>query len=48
MMDNGIGMDMVSLSGPPIHTAPLFVSKRLKKETVTLAPVNVLPPQQHQ
>ena len=28
MMDNGIGMDMVSLSRPPLHTAPLFISKR--------------------
>lgn len=27
MMDNGIGMDMISLSRPPLHTAPLFVSK---------------------
>ncbi|KAG5178380.1 hypothetical protein JKP88DRAFT_168687, partial [Tribonema minus] len=25
MMDNGIGMDMVSLSQPPLHTAPLFI-----------------------
>jgi Vacuolar membrane-associated protein Iml1 len=27
MMDNGIGMDMVSLSQPPLHTAPLFIHK---------------------
>ncbi|KAJ8604019.1 hypothetical protein CTAYLR_003379 [Chrysophaeum taylorii] len=25
MMDNGIGMDMVSLSVPPLHTAPIFM-----------------------
>lgn len=48
MMDNGIGMDMVSLSGPPIHTAPLFISKRLVKETVPLAPANGKPPLQQQ
>lgn len=28
MMDNGIGMDMVSLSQPPLHTAPLFIFKK--------------------
>ncbi len=38
-MDNGIGMDMVSLSGPPIHTAPLFISKRFIKETISFAPL---------
>ncbi|CAN0091519.1 unnamed protein product, partial [Phaeothamnion confervicola] len=27
MMDNGIGMDMVSLSQPPLHTAPLFIHR---------------------
>jgi len=27
MMDNGIGMDMVSLSQPPLHTVPLFIHK---------------------
>lgn len=27
-MDNGIGMDMVSLSQPPLHTAPLFIFKK--------------------
>lgn len=48
MMDNGIGMDMVSLSGPPIHTAPLFISKRVVKETVSLAPSNGKPPYQQQ
>ena len=25
MMDNGIGMDMLSLSQPPLHTVPLFI-----------------------
>lgn len=25
MMDNGIGMDMLSLSQPPMHTVPLFI-----------------------
>lgn len=25
MMDNGIGMDMISLSTPPLHAVPLFV-----------------------
>ena len=25
MMDNGIGMDMVSLAQPPLHTVPLFM-----------------------
>lgn len=38
MMDNGIGMDMVSLSGPPLHTAPLFVSQKLVP--VEVAPAN--------
>ena len=37
-MDNGIGMDMVSLSQPPLHTAPLFISKRLVP--VDAAPAN--------
>lgn len=27
MMDNGIGMDMLSLSMPPMHTVPLFICK---------------------
>lgn len=27
MMDNGIGMDMLSLSQPPLHTVPLFICK---------------------
>lgn len=36
MMDNGIGMDMVSLSRPPLHTAPLFISKR--RVPVDMAP----------
>lgn len=40
MMDNGIGMDMVSLSQPPLHTAPLFISKRLVP--VDAAPANPL------
>jgi DEP domain-containing protein 5 len=25
MMDNGIGMDFISLSQPPLHTVPLFL-----------------------
>jgi hypothetical protein len=25
MMDNGIGMDMLSLAQPPLHTVPLFI-----------------------
>ena len=25
MMDNGFGLDLVSLSQPPLHAAPLFV-----------------------
>ncbi|CAN0488684.1 unnamed protein product, partial [Discosporangium mesarthrocarpum] len=33
MMDNGIGMDMVSLSQPPLHTAPLFIYKSYEKST---------------
>lgn len=48
MMDNGIGMDMVSLSSPPLHTGPLFISKRLKKETVPVASTSIIPPYQHQ
>ncbi|CAN0431711.1 unnamed protein product, partial [Ectocarpus sp. 12 AP-2014] len=48
MMDNGIGMDMVSLSSPPLHTGPLFISKRLKKETVPVASTSIIPPFQHQ
>jgi hypothetical protein len=27
MMDNGIGMDLVSLSQPPMHTVPLFICR---------------------
>ena len=27
MMDNGIGMDMVSLADPPLHTAPIFIHR---------------------
>jgi len=27
MMDNGIGMDLLSLSQPPLHTVPLFICK---------------------
>ena len=26
MMDNGIGLDLVSVSRPPLHMVPLFVS----------------------
>ena len=26
-MDNGIGMDMLSLSVPPLHTAPIFMNR---------------------
>eukprot|EP00644_Phytophthora_capsici_P003592 jgi/Phyca11/126559/e_gw1.64.273.1 len=25
MMDNGVGMDMISLSAPPLHVVPLFI-----------------------
>ena len=27
MMDNGIGMDLLSLAQPPLHTVPLFICK---------------------
>lgn len=37
MMDNGIGMDMVSLSRPPLHTAPLFISKKRVPVDMALA-----------
>jgi len=29
MMDNGIGMDMVSLASPPLHTIPLFIHRQI-------------------
>lgn len=25
MMDNGIGLDFISLSSPPLHSVPLFL-----------------------
>lgn len=28
MMDNGIGMDMISLSSPPLHSVPIFIHRR--------------------
>lgn len=33
MMDNGIGMDLVSLSAPPLHMVPLFYVMPQEKET---------------
>ncbi|GLE00722.1 hypothetical protein PINS_up009510 [Pythium insidiosum] len=27
MMDNGVGMDMISLATPPLHVAPLFICR---------------------
>ncbi|KAH8068587.1 hypothetical protein JL721_6735 [Aureococcus anophagefferens] len=30
MMDNGIGMDMLSLAVPPLHTAPIFMHRSKK------------------
>ncbi|KAJ1459417.1 hypothetical protein M885DRAFT_511366 [Pelagophyceae sp. CCMP2097] len=31
MMDNGIGMDMLSLGVPPLHTAPIFMHKEPRR-----------------
>ncbi|KAL3656528.1 hypothetical protein V7S43_018608 [Phytophthora oleae] len=33
MMDNGVGMDMISLSAPPLHVVPLFVYSNLPSKT---------------
>ncbi|RLN15080.1 hypothetical protein BBJ28_00011296 [Nothophytophthora sp. Chile5] len=34
MMDNGVGMDMISLSTPPLHVVPLFIYRnQLSAET---------------
>ncbi|RLN93174.1 hypothetical protein BBJ28_00009584 [Nothophytophthora sp. Chile5] len=36
MMDNGVGMDMISLSTPPLHVVPLFIFRnQLSAETAT-------------
>ncbi|KAJ8566172.1 hypothetical protein ON010_g6953 [Phytophthora cinnamomi] len=29
MMDNGVGMDMISLTTPPLHVVPLFIHRNL-------------------
>lgn len=36
MMDNGIGMDLLSLSQPPMHTVPLFIHKHRAKVRLAL------------
>ena len=28
MMDNGVGMDMISLAQPPLHTVPIFIHRK--------------------
>ncbi|KAG1691324.1 hypothetical protein DVH05_026988 [Phytophthora capsici] len=38
MMDNGVGMDMISLSAPPLHVVPLFIYSNLPPPTAISAP----------
>lgn len=35
MMDNGIGMDMLSLAVPPLHTAPIFMHRGINNTKAT-------------
>ncbi|KAH7479887.1 DEP domain-containing protein [Phytophthora ramorum] len=35
MMDNGVGMDMISLSTPPLHVVPLFIYQNPPSTTKT-------------
>ncbi|TDH65607.1 hypothetical protein CCR75_003923 [Bremia lactucae] len=39
MMDNGVGMDMISLSTPPLHVVPLFIYSNLTPEVKTATSV---------
>lgn len=36
MMDNGVGMDMISLTTPPMHVVPLFISQRPTDDATTV------------
>ncbi|KAK1929943.1 DEP domain-containing protein [Phytophthora citrophthora] len=38
MMDNGVGMDMISLSAPPLHVVPLFIYSSLPPTTTISVP----------
>ncbi|KAF1778786.1 Vacuolar membrane-associated protein Iml1 [Phytophthora cactorum] len=44
MMDNGVGMDMISLSTPPLHAVPLFIYSDSPSTKTGTAPVNVETP----
>ncbi|GMF29501.1 unnamed protein product [Phytophthora lilii] len=37
MMDNGVGMDMISLTTPPLHVVPLFIYRRISPEKNVIA-----------
>ncbi|KAF4130534.1 Vacuolar membrane-associated protein Iml1 [Phytophthora infestans] len=44
MMDNGVGMDMISLSTPPLHVVPLFIYSDPPSAETRVAPTNVETP----
>ncbi|KUF77780.1 DEP domain-containing protein [Phytophthora nicotianae] len=47
MMDNGVGMDMISLSTPPLYVVPLFIYSDQPSTKPETTPVNVETPSFH-